>query len=144
MEVIAKTGRTWSIRADQSKYCFFYIRYVLQIITLSPACHALSVTSKGSLSHTRLYCNLFPSRDPLTLWDWFPCCIPHSFIELKTISDGLDWRSMRSSPVWLIHGLSGLITVPSTTTRRACWGEEAWSKMQTDEWGDSLKRWKHC
>lgn len=79
MEVIAKTGqsgRTWSIRAalkllwyvsNDKKKIACAVMYVLQIITLSPACRAVSVTSKGSLSHARLYCNLFPSRYPLTL-----------------------------------------------------------------------------
>lgn len=53
--------------------------------------------------------------------------------------DGLDWRSMRSPHSWLIHSLSGVITVPSTTMSRG----ETWigraKPMPRDEWTDSFE-----
>lgn len=45
------------------------------------------------------------------------------FIEQKPISDGLGLKINVPSAVWLIHSLSGVICVPSTTMSQASRGE---------------------
>lgn len=45
----------------------------------------------------------------------------------------------RLSTVWLIHSLSGVITVPSTTMSQARRGEDALEPTLGDEWSDSSK-----